>query len=293
MKLRRTTASAAALVSTVLALALSGTAPATARTAARAEPFPSSMSSLGDSITRGFNASGWYVDWPSRSWSTGTHSTVNSHYARLRARNGAISGRAHNDARTGAKMGALAGQATTAVSRGVDYVTILMGANDACTETEAQMTSVTAFSSRFTAAMDVLAGQRPQPSVLVVSIPDLRRLWQVGKSSPSARSAWSAYGICQSMLANPQSTSQADTDRRTRVRQRVMDYNTQLAQVCATYSFCRYDGGAVFAYPFALNQLSSWDYFHPNVSGQAALADVTWNAGFWSGSALRTAARSR
>ena len=44
-----------------------------------------SMAAMGDSITRGFNACGFYVDCPSRSWSTGTNTTVNSHYLRLRA----------------------------------------------------------------------------------------------------------------------------------------------------------------------------------------------------------------
>ena len=34
------------------------------------------------------------------------------------------------------------GQATAAVSRGAQYVTILIGANDACTSSEASMTSV-------------------------------------------------------------------------------------------------------------------------------------------------------
>ena len=150
------------------------------------------MSALGDSITRGFNANGWYADWPSRSWSTGDNGNVASHYSRLAGLDPAMAGHAHNNARTGAKVGALAGQATTSVSQGAEYVTILIGANDACTGTEAQMTPVSAFASRFRAAMDVLATQAPQPRVLVASIPDLRRLWQVGKDSAAARAAWSA-----------------------------------------------------------------------------------------------------
>jgi lysophospholipase L1-like esterase len=277
----------AAMASAVLALG--GGAPAAAETPS----YPTSMSSLGDSITRGFNAAGWFSDWPSRSWSTGTHADVDSHYSRLRALEPAITGRAYNNARTGAKMGALAGQATTSVSQGAQYVTILLGANDACTQTEAEMTTVSAFRTRFRNGMDVLAAQQPQPQVLVASIPDLRRLWQVGKNSSSARAAWSAYGICQSMLARPQSTDQADVDRRARVRQRVIDYNTGLAEICARYTFCRYDGGAVFGYPFALDQLSGWDYFHPNTAGQKVLADVTWQAGFWASSAATSSSAAR
>src|SRR5688500_14883985 len=124
-----------------LAAALAVSAPAAA------PPVPSSMSSLGDSITRGFNACGWYVDCTSRSWSTG--GSVNSHYTRIRALQPAITGRNFNDARTGARMADLNGQAQTAVARGVQYVTILVGANDACRSTEGSMTPVTPFETQF------------------------------------------------------------------------------------------------------------------------------------------------
>jgi len=246
-----------------------------------AKSYPTSIASLGDSITRGFNAGGWYSDWPSRSWSTGSDSAVVSHYSRLTKLNRKSTVRSWNDADTGAKMAALAGQAETAKTQGAKYLTVLMGANDACTSTEAGMTSVATFSSQFASAMSTLMSQTTPPKVLVASIPDIYRLYEVGKNSSSARNAWSSFGICQSMLANPQSTQQADVDRRARVRQRVVDFNAQLAAVCATYTTCKYDGGAVFGYQFQLSHLSTWDYFHPNTSGQAVLADVTWKAGFW------------
>lgn len=261
----------------VIVLAAALIAPiATSAGAAPAEP--SSMSALGDSITRGFNASGFYVDSPNRSWSTGGDAAVNSHYLRIQRRNPAITG--YNDARTGAKVAALPGQASTAVGRGVDYVTILIGANDACTSTESQMTPVSTFRSHVDTAMNTLTQGVPNVQVLVVSIPNIHRLWQVGKDSYAARAAWDAYDICQSMLANPRSTAQADVERRQRVRQRVVDYNAQLATECAQHVQCRYDGGAVFGYPFALSQLSGWDYFHPDTSGQAVLAEVSNNAGY-------------
>ncbi|MEU4411290.1 SGNH/GDSL hydrolase family protein [Streptosporangium sp. NPDC023963] len=232
------------------------------------------MSGLGDSITRGFNACGWFADCTSRSWSTGSSTSVDSHRNRIRTQNPDLT--AYNDARSGAKIADLAGQARTAASRGVDYVTILMGANDACASSESSMTSVADFESRFRAAMQELAAGIPQASVFVASIPDIKRLWAVGKDSSSARTAWAAFGICQSMLAAPRSTSAEDEARRDRVRQRVVDFNGVLARICAEYGTCRYDGGAVFSYPFTLGQLSTWDYFHPSTSGQRALAEVTY-----------------
>ncbi|SCG73751.1 GDSL-type esterase/lipase family protein [Micromonospora coxensis] len=259
------------------ALVLLATTPAVAD----AGPPPSSMASLGDSITRGFNACGWYVDCTSRSFSTGDHSSVNSHYLRIRAVNPTIGGRNHNDARSGAKSADMYGQAGTAVSQGVGYVTMLIGANDACTSSESTMTPVGTFRANIDAALNRLKAGLPNARVLVVSVPDIHRLWYVGKGSGSARSAWSLFGICQSMLANPTSTQQADVDRRNRVRQRVIDFNTQLAQACAAYGpNCDFDDNAVFNYPFALSQVSTWDYFHPNTSGQAVLASVSYANGF-------------
>jgi lysophospholipase L1-like esterase len=245
-----------------------------------AGPPPSSMASLGDSITRGFNACGWFVDCPSRSFSTGDNTGVNSHYLRIHAVNPAM-GPHYNDARSGAKANAMAGQASTAVGQGVQYVTMLIGANDACTSSESTMTSVATFRSQIDSALATLKSGLPNAKVLLISIPDIRRLWEVGHVSSSARTAWALFGICQSMLANPTSTAQVDVDRRARVRQRVVDFNTQLAGACVAYGAnCAFDNNAVFNYPFVLSQVSTWDYFHPNASGQAVLAAASYQAGF-------------
>jgi lysophospholipase L1-like esterase len=249
--------------------------------AAADEPLavPTSMASLGDSITRGFNTCGWFFDCTSRSWTTGADDGVDSHFERLRAIDPAMSSRS-NLARTGAKVAELPGQAQGAVDREAGYVTVLIGANDACTSSEDTMTSVADFEASVTAAFDVLAGAATPPHVLVASIPDIHRLWEVGKDSSSARTAWSTYSICQSMLANPRSMDDADVERRARVRQRVVDFNAVLADVCGQHTFCTDDGEAVFSFPFERSHLSTWDYFHPNTSGQNVLAEVSWAAGF-------------
>jgi phospholipase/lecithinase/hemolysin len=117
--------------------------------------------------------------------------------------------------------------------------------------------------------------------VFVMSIPDIKRLWDVGRTNFWARTFWSVGDICQSMLDNPTSFAAADVARRDRVRQRVVDFNAQLAAACAAYGpNCRFDGNVVFNFPFTLDQVSGWDYFHPNTTGQRMLAQVTYQAGF-------------
>ncbi|MBC6466007.1 GDSL-type esterase/lipase family protein [Actinomadura alba] len=277
------------LVSVVAVLATGAVRPAVPVSAAFA-PFafvPARMAVLGDSITRGFNACGWYVDCESRSWAGGSEAPVRSHYARLRMRNRSLV--VHNNAVSRAKVIALEGQARSAVAQRVDYVTILIGANDACTRSEQTMTSVADFESRFRAGMDTLRQGVPNALVFVSSIPDVKRLWQVGKEDAVARVAWTLFGVCRSMLFHPSSMAAADMDRRDRVRRRVIAYNHVLARVCAEYPRCASDRNAVFDYRFSLSEVSRWDFFHPNGNGQAALARLTFHAGFWSPTANRRA----
>lgn len=243
---------------------------------ASAAVYPNSMAALGDSITRAYNTGSAFADAPANSWSTGTNASVNSLFLRFRAGNPNIV--AYNDGKSGAKMADLLGQAATANGQRVEYVTILMGANDACTSSESTMTAVATFRSQFQSALNSLVASSPNVRIYVLSIPDVYNLWAVLKNNSSARFTWTLFRICQSMLKNPSSTAQADVDRRARVRQRVIDFNTQLAQVCALYIQCRFDNNAVYSTQFVASDVSTRDYFHPSLAGQAKLAGVAWAA---------------
>ncbi|MDH2426196.1 GDSL-type esterase/lipase family protein [Sphaerisporangium sp. TRM90804] len=252
----------------------SGTAAATA-----AEPVPRVMAALGDSISAGFNACGWYVSCTSRSWSAGDNPGVDSHYLRLLAIGPSVKGHNRNFAVPGSTSADLAAQAEKAVAAGAGYVTVLIGAQDACTSTADAMTPVSTYRTRVDRAFAVLA--RTGTKVFAASIPDVKRLWRVGRENVLAKSFWTIGRICQSMLANPGSTAKKDQARRDRVRERVQDYNAAMASACAAYGpGCRYDGGAVFSYPFTLKHVSKWDFFHPNADGQAVIARATFGAGF-------------
>ena len=245
--------------------------------------YPNSMAAAGDSITVAVTTCGT-SNCPQNSWSTGTNATVNSHYARILAANPLIGGNNFNNAGGGVKMGALPypnGQAVTINGQNVEYVTILLGANDICnTPSEATMTSVATYGSQFQSGMATLSAGSPDARIYAVSVPDVYHLWSILHTDPAATAAWTAGSICQALLANPTSFNQADIDRRDRVRQRVIDYNTQLQQVCAQYIHCRFDNNAAFNWPFTPTNISTVDYFHPNLTGQAGAASVTYGATF-------------
>jgi lysophospholipase L1-like esterase len=239
------------------------------------------MASTGDSITRAFNTGTIaFTDAPANSWSTGTNGTVNSHYSRILAAFPGISGRNYNDAVTGDEMAGLNAQMVTVNSQHVDYVTVLLGANDACTPTEAAMTPVATYRAQFQTALDTLSSGSPDARVFVLSVPNVYNLWEILHNNSSARTTWALFSICQSLLANPQSTAQADIDRRNRVNQRVVDYNTQLAEVCAANIHCKFDNNAVYNVLFTPADVSTRDYFHPSVAGQAKIAMTSYGATF-------------
>jgi PKD repeat protein len=268
------------LVALLSSAMLSGLVPAPA-SAADPPPLPNSIAAVGDSITQAASSGGSLgTDYPENSWSAGTNSTVNSHYLRLLAWNQAISGHNYNRSVSGAKMIDLNAQMQQIVALKPEYATVLIGGNDLCTDTASQMTSVSTFRSQFVTAMNTLSAGSPTTNVYVVSIPNVYHLWEIFKDNFWARFIWSIGNICQSLLANPTSTDAVDVARRASVAQRNVDFNTQLAEVCATYVACLFDNNAVYNTEFTTSDAAG-DYFHPSISGQAKLALVSWNAGYW------------
>ena len=240
---------------------------------------PSSMDALGDSITRAFNTCSFpFIDCPENSWATGTNTTVNSYYLRLLAKNPAIKGNNFNDAKSGAKMTELNGQAEKAVSRKVELVGVLMGANDACTSSISTMTTVANYQSQFEAAMKTLTTGLPGAQINIGSLPNVYRLWEIFHTNSSAVNNWNSLKTCQSLLANPTSLEKADEERRLQVKTREEEFDTVLSNVCAKYTQCKYDNGAGFKTVFNTNDVGTRDYFHPNVEGQTLIAKEAWES---------------
>ncbi|MEU1435069.1 SGNH/GDSL hydrolase family protein [Streptomyces sp. NPDC005786] len=235
---------------------------------------PESVATVGDSITRGFDACSVLADCPEVSWATGTDSTVRSLAVRLLGASGAAT-RSWNHAETGARIAQLPEQMALAAKEDPELVTVMIGANDACRDSVRVMTPVADFRTSFEASMRQLRGAAPKAQVYVSSVPDLKRLWSTGRGNQLGKQIWK-LGICKSMLGDADNLGAAAVARRTAVQDRVVAYNEVLREVCAKDRRCRYDGGAVFDYRFTGKQLSQWDWFHPGRNGQARLAEIAY-----------------
>jgi lysophospholipase L1-like esterase len=266
----------AATVAAVLTLLSCTTAPETP-TPTPVLDLPVSMVAMGDSITRAAQADGTLGDQPDNSWSTGQGTLVDSLANRISALSGSPV-TAANVAVSGAVSADLVNQAAEAVATGAEFVTVLAGSNDVCNSgSVATLPTPAEYSANVRAALEVLKRGLPESSVLLVSMPSIEGLYLAGEGDPAATRAWSSYGICPVALANPGSTDEADVQRRQAVEARVTEMNTALADVAAAFDTVLFDGGRAQRVSFDLSELSSFDYFHPSVTGHNLLVDEEWN----------------
>lgn len=229
---------------------------------------PDSVAVLGDSISRATNAKGdSFGEYPAHAWATGSDAEdgVLSHYERLRALDPALDVVPFNDARSGARASDLARQAEEAVRQRAQYVVILIGANDACASPP---TAPADYARAVEDAADRLG--RLDAQVYLVSVPNVAQLARLYADDATARVVWEAYGVCRGVLGPG-----ADLDA---AEARIREYNVALERIADARGWA-WDGGAVFETAYERADVSSVDYFHPSLAGQARLAEATWQAG--------------
>jgi lysophospholipase L1-like esterase len=288
--LRHTLIVVAALVAMFVLLAT----PARAVTSPTLIQQPKVMAALGDSITRAFNTevsltcpTGPSLDCPKNSWSTGTNPVVDSQFLRLQALDPGRDPVAFNDAVTGARASDLARQVEAAIEQNADYVTVLIGANDACRPTLAQQTPTATFRQQVKGALEELVDEDPKVHIQLVSIPNINQLHTLFADplnpDEQALFRWDFFDICQALLDDPLSYDQDDVERREAFKAQVIAYNGALADVCAEIARCLFDNNAVFNASVTAADVATVtttgptaDYFHPSLQGQAKLADLTF-----------------
>ena len=255
---------------------------------------PGLIGAIGDSLTVAVNADGAFGDQPEHSWIVGDapDDGVASHLERLRAFG------ADPDVTTAAMPGAAVatapGQAATVVEAAARlppgataYVTFELGANDICAASLADATDVDAFAAAVGSAFGALSDGLPSGSVLVVlSVPDVTRLRTLLEDVPRAQELHRRYGVCRAVLGEAVAPAA--------VHDRIRAYNGILAAACKGLDEssldCRFDlagepSGSLFGAVFGLDELSSLDFFHPSLAGQARIADEVWPLTPWAGAA--------
>ena len=183
-------------------------------------------------------------------------------------------------------------------------VTVLLGNNDVCADTLAEMTDPGLFESQYRAGLDVLASPafNDMINVHISSIPDIYWLWNAKRDSFLCRAFIWPFVPCQNLLKNAaddcaSSESRQDPDnayagdgpncqRRKAFHAEIRDtYNPILRDVLAEYQannqLLHAEYVDVFDVRFDSSHVNGGDCFHPSEAGHKLLAEKAWCSSKW------------
>lgn len=261
-----------------------------AQAATAATPGTLSVVSLGDSLTQAFASCDALENCPRNSWSTGTNPEVNSFASRLGSTLPGVTVTTANYSTSGDLISQVPSRIDTAKAAGVhaDVVTLLIGGNDLCAPNVPvgpdgyTMTPASTFKTQAAAAITKIRTTWPSAHIVLSSMPDIAGEWSAMRSGP-APLYWAIANACRTTRGVDSSgtalSPQAAKASAAAAQARTAEYNTALKAACtADGPLCDWDGGALTAVKPEERMISTTDYFHPNVEGQAKLASIEWNA---------------
>jgi lysophospholipase L1-like esterase len=256
---------------------------------------PTMLAAIGDSYSQGWSVSSAYKhDHPQFSWVVG-YAKRDGVYS-LRERFEALGDKLTvADAATSAKKMSDAGRQARAVAAAAAnlpagstvYVTFELGINDLC---DNPMTDLATFEAQLRAATTTLEAGLPAGSrILMLSVPDFRHFYAITQANAAARYALSLRINSQNCApflgsSTPYTMAQADS--------MLAAYNSILYRVCDEIEatdgpsdrlHCTHNEALLSERDFTIRDMSTVDYFHPSITGQARMAAAAWKAGYWAG----------
>jgi lysophospholipase L1-like esterase len=272
-------------------------APTAAPTANPAVPLPSLLAAIGDSYSQGYSVSPSYLrDHIGFSWVIGSarNDGVFSLYERFKAIGGspvvvdaATSGRQMKDA---PRQATLVVAAAKKLKPGqTAYVTFELGTNDLCADPVPKTDPVSLARDLATAIATLRSGLPAGSRILMLPVPDFPHFRDITQANPAARAELALpenINRCPPYLGGNGSFSMAQSN------DYLSRYDAALEGACRDISaadspsgklYCTYNAALLADTDFRIADLSTVDYFHPSLSGQARMAADAWAADVWSG----------
>lgn len=258
-------------------------------------PLPALLGAIGDSYTQAWSVSAAYLhDHPQFSWAVGTSGTdgVSSLLERLRGLgaapavvDAATSGRKMNDAPRQADLVVAASRKLAAGKTA--YVTFELGTNDLCASPD-PMTPPVDFETQLQTAVAILQEGLPAGSrILMLAVPDFPHFRVITQADPTARATLSESknaNLCAPYLGRYSAAAM------TQANSYLSQYDASLAAACSGINatpgaagqlHCTYDAALLAESDFTIKDMSTVDYFHPSLAGQARMAADAWQADVW------------
>ena len=266
--------------------------PAAPRTAV---PLPALLGAIGDSYSQAWGVSPAYpLDHTEFSWVIGTDKShgVLSLLQRFQSLGGspavidaATSGKQMSDATRQANL-VVAG-AKKLGSGQTAYVTFELGTNDLCASPDA-MTDPTVFGAQLQTAIVALELGLPAGSrILMLALPDFPHFRDITQADPTAKATLALpknANRCAPYLGSSSAALLAQGN------DYLAKYDASLQGACDGINAHTGTGGGIHCTytpfwladtDFTIGDLSTADYFHPSLSGQAKMAADAWQADVW------------
>jgi lysophospholipase L1-like esterase len=260
-----------------------------------AEPLPALLGAIGDSYSQAWSVTpAHHGDHPEFSWVVGTakNDGVLSLLERFRALGAAPevvlaakSGEKMDDALRQADLVATA--ARKLAPGKTAYVTFELGTNDLCASPD-PLTDPATFQAQLTSAVEVLRAALPAGSrILMLPIPDFNHFHDITQADTLARETLARTPIqwgCYPYLGSRGTNSLAAANENLAI------YDAALEAICKDINtttgptgrlYCTYNVALLADSDFVLSDLSTYDYFHPSLGGQAKMAGNAWAADAW------------
>jgi lysophospholipase L1-like esterase len=258
-------------------------------------PLPALLGAIGDSYSQAWSvAPGFLYDHTQFSWVIGTDKNdgVLSLLERFRALK--VSPTVVDAATSGKKMVDALRQANLVVAAAkklpagqTAYVTFELGTNDLCASPDFR-TDPAAFEAQLQAAISVLrTGLPPGSRILMLSVPDFphfRAITQASRAAVALLAQTNNLNRCVPYLGTSSPSMIVDADGV------LAQYNASLKGACDDIDshegttgqlYCTYNAALLSESDFVLKDLSTVDYFHPSLTGQAKMAANAWQADVW------------
>jgi lysophospholipase L1-like esterase len=250
------------------------------------------LAAIGDSYSQAYSVSPNYLrDHAQFSWVVGTarNDGVLSLLERFKALgatpavvDAATSGKKMVDAQRQAEQVIEAAQA---LGGGTAYVTFELGTNDLCDDPK---TPLSDFTAQLQAAIGTLQAGLPAGSRLLMEpLPDFRHFRDITQADPAARAAFLQVknsARCAPFLGTDSPATIPDAEAILAAYDGALKAACDQVNTAAGASgrlHCTYDEALLSDRDFVIGDLSTVDYFHPSLSGQAKMAAAAWKADAW------------
>jgi lysophospholipase L1-like esterase len=167
------------------------------------------------------------------------------------------------------------------------YVTFELGTNDLCASPE-PLTSASAFQTQLQNALAILRAGLPTGSrILILAVPNMPHFHDITQANPAAHAVLARTSIqsgCPPYLGNsnfmPFAVADGFLDQYNEALNSACN-EIEVAEGAADRLHCTFNAGLLSESDFVIGDLSTYDYFHPSLSGQARMAADAWAADIW------------